>query len=144
MGVFGDYARYYDLLYKDKDYQREVDYIENLINKYSKNKVKTILDIGCGTGNHDILFAKKDYEICGIDISEEMINIAKSRMHNLNNISFFIGNSENFKLDKKFDVVVSLFHVMSYQIKNESLYGRGRRKSRMNLFPMQCCFTVNL
>ncbi|OQY98985.1 MAG: hypothetical protein B6D35_10685 [Candidatus Brocadia sp. UTAMX2] len=123
MGVFGDYAKYYNLLYKDKDYQTEVHYIENLIKKYAKNKVETILDIGCGTGNHDVLFAKRGYEIYGIDTSEEMINIAKSRIHNLQNINFSVGNSESFTLDKKFDVVVSLFHVMSYQIKNESLYG---------------------
>lgn len=123
MGIFADYAKYYNLLYKDKDYQIEVNYVENLIKKYSKNKIKTILDIGCGTGNHDVLFAKKGYEICGIDTSEEMINIAKSRINNLHNIKFYIEKSESFKLDKKFDVVVSLFHVMSYQIKNESLYG---------------------
>ncbi|MBV6518769.1 MAG: SAM-dependent methyltransferase [Candidatus Brocadia sp.] len=123
MGVFGDYAKYYNLLYKDKDYQTEVHYIENLIKKYAKNKVETILDIGCGTGNHDVLFAKRGYEIYGIDRSEEMIHIAKSRSHNLQNINFSVGNSESFTLDKKFDVVVSLFHVMSYQIKNESLYG---------------------
>ena len=123
MGVFGDYAKYYNLLYRDKDYQKEVDYIENLIKKYSKNKVQTILDIGCGTGNHDVLFAKKGYKICGIDVSEEMINIAKSRINTLHNINFYIGKSESFRLGKKFDVVVSLFHVMSYQIKNESLYG---------------------
>lgn len=123
MGVFADYARYYNLLYKDKDYQAEVNYIESLIKKYSKSNVKTILDIGCGTGNHDLLFAKKGYEICGIDISEEMINIAKSRINNLHNVKFYIGKSESFTLDKKFDVIISLFHVMSYQIKNESLYG---------------------
>jgi len=123
MSIFADYAKYYNLLYKDKDYQTEVNYIENLIKKYSKNKVKTILDIGCGTGNHDVLLAKKNYEICGIDISEEMINIAKTKINNLHNIKFCKGKSESFKLDKKFDVVVSLFHVMSYQIKNESLYG---------------------
>jgi SAM-dependent methyltransferase len=84
---------------------------------------KTFLDIGCGTGNHDILFAKKGYKIDGFDLSEEMIEIAKSRINNSknNNINFYQGNSENFKIEKKYDVVVSLFHVMNYQTTNEAL-----------------------
>ncbi len=123
MSVFADYAKYYNLLYKDKNYQIEVDYIERLIKKCAKNDVKSILDIGCGTGNHDLLFAKKGYDVCGVDVAEEMINIAKLRVHNVHNVNFFLGNSKDFALDKQFDAVVSLFHVMSYQITNESLYG---------------------
>jgi len=33
--VFADYARYYDLLYKDKDYEGEADYVDGLIRRFS-------------------------------------------------------------------------------------------------------------
>ncbi|MDY0130988.1 MAG: methyltransferase domain-containing protein, partial [Methanosarcina vacuolata] len=69
MNVFGDYSKYYNLLYKDKEYSKEVEYVVNLINKYNPNS-KTILDLGCGTGRHDELFAKYGYSVCGIDIRD--------------------------------------------------------------------------
>ncbi len=36
-----------------------------------------ILDLGCGSGKHDILFAKENFNVCGVDMSEDMITIAK-------------------------------------------------------------------
>lgn len=54
MTVFGDvYLRYYDLLYKDKDYKREADYVDALIKKYhpEPKSIKNLLELGCGTGN---------------------------------------------------------------------------------------------
>jgi len=47
MDNFGKiYSKYYNLLYKDKNYQEEYNYIRDLITKHSKNN-KNILDIGC-------------------------------------------------------------------------------------------------
>ncbi len=116
MNNFKNYAEYYNLLYADKNYKEEVSYVENLIHKYSEKKVKSILDLGCGTGKHDLLFAEKGYEITGIDLSEQMINIAKQNKHK--NTEYFVGDVRNIKLNKKFDTVVSLFHGASYQNKN--------------------------
>jgi len=73
MNQFGNlYSQYYDLLYQDKDYIAEVDYIENLIKSHSR-EVKTILDLGCGTGKHDELLCDKGYTVHGVDISKEML-----------------------------------------------------------------------
>ena len=60
MSVFGNYSKYYNLLYKDKDYQGEVDFVAGLVAKHSQGKAKTVLDIGSGTGNHDLLLAQLD------------------------------------------------------------------------------------
>jgi SAM-dependent methyltransferase len=121
MSNFKQYAKYYNLLYADKNYQNEVDYIDTLIKKYSP-KVKTLLDIGSGTGNHDILLLKKGYEIDGVDMSQEMVDIGNNKTRDLNNICFHLGSSTNFKIEKQFDAVLSLFHVMSYQTTNDNLY----------------------
>ncbi|HAR62074.1 MAG: SAM-dependent methyltransferase [Candidatus Margulisiibacteriota bacterium] len=119
MSVFADYSSYYDLLYKDKDYKGEIDYIDMLIRKYNP-RAKTILDLGCGTGRHDILLAERGYCIHGVDLSEEMIKIAK-QYESSDRLSFSAGDIRNIKCGKKFDVIISLFHVMSYQIKNEDI-----------------------
>ena len=52
MKQFGDlYSKYYDLLYEDKNYFDEVEYIDFLIKKNCQS-AKTLLDMGCGTGKH--------------------------------------------------------------------------------------------
>jgi SAM-dependent methyltransferase len=122
MSRFGDlYARYYDLLYSDKDYKSEVDYVNRLI-KTNKAKAKTLLDMGCGTGRHAELFCDMGYTVHGIDLSEDMLTIAETRRKEKEDkLSFSHSNIQALNLDKKFDVVVSLFHVMSYQNSNEEL-----------------------
>ena len=75
MSVFGKYAKYYDLLYQDKNYSKEADYIDRLIKTYHPES-KTILDLGCGTGRHDILLAEKGFFLTGVDSSKEMLSAA--------------------------------------------------------------------
>ena len=124
MKVFGEYSKYYDLLYKDKDYKSEVDFIERLIQKYAPT-AKTILNLGCGTGRHDFFIAQRGYTITGIDMSEEMISIAQSTLAShkpeFEPPAFLKGDIRNIRLGKWFDVVISLFHVMSYQVSNEDV-----------------------
>lgn len=117
--VFDTYAQYYNLLYKDKDYKGEVDYIEKLIARFSKKKVKSILDLGCGTGTHAHLLSQKGYSVDGVDRSKKMIEIAKK--HETEHLIFFGGDITTIHLEKKFDAIVSLFHVVSYITKNEDL-----------------------
>lgn len=119
MEVFGDYSRYYNLLYQDKDYAGEADFIENLIRGYAPN-AKTILDLGCGTGRHAKLLSEKGYMVHGIDMSEEMLSEAE-RLSTKDNLTFSLGDVRSARLNKKFDVVTSLFHVMSYQVTNKDL-----------------------
>tara|TARA_Y100000389_G_scaffold122212_1_gene119589 strand:- start:641 stop:1402 length:762 start_codon:yes stop_codon:yes gene_type:complete len=122
MQQFGDlYSQYYDLLYQDKDYQHEVDYVDRLIIDTGKS-VKTILDIGCGTGKHAEMFCNKGYKVHGIDISEDMLKIAKKRCSGKEDeLSFSHSSVQNLMLEKRFDAIISLFHVMSYQSINEDL-----------------------
>jgi len=119
--VFDNYAKYYNLLYKDKDYKNEVDYIDLLIKKYSKNNKKgmRILDIGCGTGIHANYLAEMGFKVTGIDFSKEMISIANKGK--VKNTDFFVYNATSFDLSVKFDVILSLFHVVSYQTENQNI-----------------------
>jgi SAM-dependent methyltransferase len=122
MNQFGDlYSQYYDLLYQDKDYAAEVDYIDNLIKKYSSN-TKTILDLGCGTGKHDALLCDKGYKVHGVDISKDMLDIAANRRKDRGNkLTFSQSDIAQLKLNQKFNAVISLFHVMSYLNTNTAL-----------------------
>ena len=120
MNTFGkNYSKYYDLLYKEKDYKDEAKYINDLIQKFSPINCKTLLDIGCGTGKHLKFFKELGYLVSGIDLSQDMINEAKKKLGQ--NQGLFCCSSTEFDLNSKFDVIISLFHVMNYIIKNEDL-----------------------
>ena len=116
--VFDKYAQYYDLLYQDKDYQGEADYVYKIIKKYLPD-AKTILDLGCGTGKHAQLLSEKGYTVHGIDFSEQMLVEAQKKC--TEKLSFSQGNVQTFSLGKKFDVITALFHVVSYQTDDTAL-----------------------
>jgi SAM-dependent methyltransferase len=123
MTVFAHYARYYDLLYKDKDYTGEAEYVHALLQRQG-NTPKSILELGCGTGKHALLLAKKGYAVTGVDMSEEMLAAARERKVKDGkslSLEFTHGDVRSVRVDKKFDAVISLFHVMSYQTTNEDL-----------------------
>jgi 2-polyprenyl-3-methyl-5-hydroxy-6-metoxy-1,4-benzoquinol methylase len=123
--VFEKYSNYYDLLYEDKEYHIETDYVYSLIHEnLNKSRLSSILDLGCGTGKHDFIFAKKGIEVTGVDLSESMIDIAKKSLQSQQNTTdFHIGDVRNIRLNKTFNVVISLFHVASYQITNSDILG---------------------
>jgi len=119
MSVFEAYSMYYNLLYKDKDYEGETEYIINLLKK-NNTQLIDILDLGCGTGRHDYILAQKGYRVHGVDLSEDML-LKAQQLSQPNSLSFSHGDIRKFKVEKKFDAVISLFHVISYQTQNIDL-----------------------
>lgn len=109
--VFGAYSKYYDLLYKDKDYEAEANYIANML-----GNAKDILELGCGTGKHAYLLKQKGYDVYGIDLSESMIEKAKELGNNCE-----VADVRDFRMNKQFDAVISLFHIASYQTTDEDI-----------------------
>ena len=126
MSVFGAYSRYYDLLYRDKDYAAESGYVDGLIRQHAP-AARTILELGCGTGAHAAGFAGLGYEVHGVDVSLGMLESARLRKENLEpklaaRLEFSSGDVRSFRSGRRFDVVTALFHVVSYQVTNESLH----------------------
>jgi SAM-dependent methyltransferase len=126
MTVFAEYAPWYDLLYEDKDYLSEVEFVEERLRHFGTAPSK-LLDLGCGTGVHAVEFAHRGWRPAGVDISHEMVAQASSRAEQAGlAIPFRQGNACEAGPEHDFDVVVSLFHVASYQNDSESLEGLFR------------------
>jgi len=126
MTVFAGYAGYYDLLYQDKDYKGEVDYIHALIEKFAP-KSRSVLELGCGTGKHALLLAERGLSVHGVDISEAMLQQASDLLESASadtaeKVTLMLGDVQTYRCDQKFDVVLSLFHVVSYQTSNDGLH----------------------
>ena len=114
--VFNAYSRYYDLLYRDKDYVAEAEYIADLLERFGVSG-KSLLEFGSGTGKHGQLLAQHGYEVTGIERSAEMVAQAEVAP----GFSCQQGDICTVQLGQTFDAVLSLFHVMSYQITNDAV-----------------------
>ncbi|RVT75877.1 class I SAM-dependent methyltransferase [Flavobacterium sufflavum] len=118
MDNFKQYSQYYDLLYQDKKYKAEADYVYNSL-KSINSELLTVLELGCGSGNHATFLVANGMKITGLDRSETMVDEAKSK--NIPNFSPIKADVTHFKLNQTFDAAISLFHVMSYLTDNKSL-----------------------
>lgn len=72
-------ARRYDALMSDINYAGYADFYENTINEYAPSAPKKLVDLGCGTGSITVLMAKRGFEVCGIDLSFEMLAAAQKK-----------------------------------------------------------------
>jgi SAM-dependent methyltransferase len=123
--VFDAYARYYDLLYRDKDYSAEAAYVVSQLRSHADG-ARSVLELGCGTGSHAQLLAGSGFDVHGVDLSSEMVARAEARKAELpsdvaRRLSFETGDLRRFRTERVFDAVISLFHVISYQTSNEDL-----------------------
>jgi SAM-dependent methyltransferase len=105
-----NYSDLYDLFHANKNYEQEINELVLLFAELGIHKENSrILDFGCGTGKHLRELSSRGYSVAGYDRSEAMIEKARLLSPELElstNLKSFIG---------KFDVVLSLFDVISYQ-----------------------------
>ena len=107
--VFNNYSLYYDELNGVKDYAKEVAYLVTKLEQFNCRTQK-LLELGSGTGKHAIELIKKGFHVDAIELSQDMIDVGlvskKYRPHQ--------GDIKTFKLDHKYDLAISLYHVVSY------------------------------
>jgi SAM-dependent methyltransferase len=106
-------AKYYDIIYsKLVNYESQVDYLEQIFTKHGK--VKSILDVASGTGNYTLIFAKRGYAATGLDISDQMVRIAKKKAGPAKNPQFFKMDMRRIQLPDRYDAVTVLFGGFGY------------------------------
>jgi SAM-dependent methyltransferase len=127
------YATTYDQVYAAKDYVREADVVMRIISEFARGRASKILDVGCGTGRHAALLAQKNFEVTGIDRSEEMLARGRQRVAELDlqsKLTFHRGDARNFELGNSFDVALMMFNVLGYMVTNDDLMATLRTVRR--------------
>lgn len=129
-------ARYFDLMHRHRDYDRECDFAHALIRKTGPG-IKKVLDICCGTGEHALRMARLGYEVTGIDLSQDMIDIARRKAADARlEIRFECRDVMNPGFSDEFQAAYCLGHSLLYmttypkahaffQTVHESLSGKG-------------------
>jgi SAM-dependent methyltransferase len=122
------YAAQYDLLYADKDYAAECDLLEQAWAPYADGPVRSILDVGCGTGGHALPFARRGYRVAGADLSSGMIGVAREKAaREALDVSFHVTAMQELAVDGRFDVVTCLFQAINYVLGEHDLAQTLRR-----------------
>ena len=84
MNSYGPLAGCYDGLTWDVDYSGWADFLERLFRRSGKT-VRTVVDLGCGTGSLTAELAARGYEMTGVDLSEDMLAVAADKCASLEN-----------------------------------------------------------
>lgn len=113
------FARIYDDIMSVIDYKKWALYIEKLALQFN-NKLDSIVDLACGTGNISIILAQKGYRVWGIDQSEEMIARAQQKSQQ-KNLLFLAQDMREFKIAEPVDLVFCVFDSINYLLTAQDL-----------------------
>lgn len=103
---FKTISTYYDALYvKDSEYAPEAARVKELLTRHGVSLQADLLVLACGTGGH-IPYFKEDYNVSGLDLSEDMLGLARKKFPSL---KFHLGNLIDFEFDADFDAIVCLY-----------------------------------
>ncbi|WP_296967649.1 class I SAM-dependent methyltransferase [uncultured Eubacterium sp.] len=106
MSSYQTFAYLYDELTQNVEYEKRCEYI---LSFFEQNGIKsgTVLDLACGTGSMSIPFMKKGYSIIGVDLSEEMLEIASNRLFEAgNSFSLLKAKMQEFELSEKAEACI--------------------------------------
>ncbi len=107
--MFTKSARFYDALYRFKNYDAAAKAVDEVIRRHSP-EARTLLDVACGTGEH-IAALRDRYDAQGLDLNPELLEIAREKNPDL---PFHEADMADFDLDGRFDAVTCLFSSIGY------------------------------
>lgn len=110
--MYNEFAYLYDKLINDVDYKSWVDYYFKIFQRYGL-KPKLGLDLGCGTGNMTVELAKRGIEMTGVDLSEDMLMVAREKSEGLD-ILYLNQDMAEFELYGTVDFVISSLDCINY------------------------------
>ncbi|MHA1749773.1 MAG: class I SAM-dependent DNA methyltransferase [Promethearchaeota archaeon] len=115
--MYDNFAEIYDLIYEFLDYEKTAKKIKKFILKNKRTEGNELLDIACGTGRH-LKYLKKDFNCTGVDISDQMLDVARK---NFTNIRFIQADMIELDLKEEFDAIICLFSSIGYVKTYENL-----------------------
>ena len=116
-------ASVYDRLNADFDYNGLCDYLVGQIKKHERTKSSLVLDLACGTGKMTLLLRDKGYDMTGVDISEDMLCVARDICYDkeINDVLWLCQPMQAFELYGTVDACVCCLDSLNYLTKTSDL-----------------------
>lgn len=115
--LYHSLSEVYEAMYQTFiNYQEEFDFYSAILTRY---RCRSILELGCGTGNLARRFIEKGFSYTGLDLSDDMLRLAKKN----NPQGYFVkGDMTHFELPSRFDAVILTGRTSSYLVTNKNFY----------------------
>ena len=112
---YKSFSYYYDEIMEVIEYDGWVDLTKKYLTPTSK-----VLDLACGSGTLAISLANNGYNVRGLDLSPEIIGVAKEKaIMNHAEVKFDVKDMTNFSYEEKFDVITCYFDSVNFLNKDE-------------------------
>jgi len=103
MGIYEN-PLYYDVAFSFRDIGAEVDFFEDCIRRFSKRRVRDVLELACGPCPYMLELVRRGYRFVGLDISEEMLAYSRKKAEERGiSIDLICADMINFRTGKMFD-----------------------------------------
>ncbi len=117
--MYNDFAYSYDTLMCDADYDGRTEYLCSLFKKFDRMPT-LLLDLACGTGEFSNRFASKGISVIGVDISYDMLSVAREKSAEFgNDILYLCQDAAELDLYGTIDGAIccldSLNHITDYE-----------------------------
>ena len=142
--AYTDFASVYDTFMDDTPYQEWADFLAELISTYGiskpykngekalgaesseKEKLETekdlVVDLGCGTGTLTELLSQKGYDMIGVDMSAEMLNVALAKKEKSGSpILYLCQDMRELDLYSTVGTVISVCDSVNYLLEDEEV-----------------------
>ena len=130
MEAYHELAKSYDRLTNDVDYEATVEFYMQILEREGVS-VRTVVDLACGTGSVTKILARKGYEVTGVDMSEEMLTEAMSKVMDMENPPRFVCQRlQELKLPRAVDLAVCALDSLDYITKPDDCAEAIRRAYR--------------
>lgn len=118
MAQYSGLSGIYDQLMAGINYRDWADYIELLVYHHGGVPEQSSLDLACGTGNTTVALAGKGYIVTGLDLAEEMLEIASQKVKKLP-ITFRQDDMRTFTLPQQVGLVTAFQDGLNYLLSEE-------------------------
>ena len=126
------FARYYDKLTENINYQDLAEYFNTLIKKFNGKEKGILLDLACGTGNISEKMSQLGYDVIGIDNSEGMLNCAiEKKIENNLNIQYIYQDMRKIDMFGTVDTTICVLDSINHL---DNLEDISKVFSRVSLF----------
>jgi SAM-dependent methyltransferase len=111
LNIFNDMGADWEAIVNARDTRKEASFIEGNV-----SKKHFILDLCCGTGRHSIILSQRGFNVIGLDLSKNLLAIAKMRMMEAGvNLPLVRADMRYFPFQEDvFGAVISMFTSFGY------------------------------
>lgn len=112
MSQYENFAYIYDHLMEEVDYDKWLAFIDSV---FAEHSIKSVCDLGCGTGNMTIPLSEKGYDMIGVDLSYDMLMVAREKAAEIGqDILFLNQDMKEFELYGTVDGIIATCDSVNY------------------------------